>query len=75
MSSKEIAQKRKELEEDFKSKANIINGQLSDAKMNFDLQMKELQKECSHVWDNGEMALENFSHFSICVICRKKIQN
>ena len=73
MSSQEIAKKRKALEQRFQNEANIINGQLTNAKEMFNFEMEELQKECIHIWDTGEEAVQHLSSISICAICRKKV--
>ena len=74
MSSIEIAKQRKALEQRFQKEANILNGQLSDAKQMFEFEMKELQKECSHRWDTGEDAVQQLSTLNLCAICRKKFE-
>ena len=74
MSSIEIAKKRKELELRFQNEANIINGQLTNAKEMFNYEMEELQKECPHRWDTGEDAIQHLSTMSLCAICRKKFK-
>lgn len=75
MSSLEIARKRKELENNFQLEANVLNGQLTNTKAEFDKKMSELQKECPHIWDNGEESIQKFSGNSVCTICRKKMKN
>jgi len=73
MTSIEIAKKRKEIENSFKDEANILTGQLTDSRANFEEKMKDLQKICPHIWESGENAIQNFGKVSICTICRKKI--
>ncbi len=74
MTSIEIAKERKKIEVLFQKEANIINGQLTNAKNNFDLSMKKLQKKCSHMWDTGESGIQHLEGLSICTICRKKFR-
>lgn len=74
MSSQEIAKKRKALEQRFQNEANIINGQLTNAKEMFNFEMEELQKECTHIWDTGENAIQYLSTVNLCAICRKKFK-
>lgn len=73
MNSSQIAKSRKEIENAFREEANILNGQLSSAKTNFDERMRELQKQCPHIWDSGEDAIQRLGSTSLCTICRKKI--
>ncbi len=72
MTSKEIARKRKELDNEFQISANLITGKLTEARKEYKEKLEVLQKECSHMWDNGEDAKEKLSTMSICTICRKK---
>lgn len=74
MSSIDIAKKRRELEEEFQRNANLLTGQLTDAKSNFDREMAVLQKKCSHTWDTGESGIQQLDGMSICTICRKKFK-
>lgn len=75
MNSKEILKARKELDKTFREEANLINGQLTSSRQIYLEKITELQKECTHFWDNGESALvplPNGVHY--CAICRKKIK-
>jgi len=72
VTSREIAKRRKEIENDFQSTANIFNGKLSEARKDYETKIAELQKECTHMWENGEDAKEQLATMSLCTICRKK---
>jgi len=75
MSSKEIVIERKKIEKDFQSRANIVNGQLTRAREEYEAALKTLQKKCPHIWDNEEAAIQRLNDdVSICVICKKKIK-
>lgn len=74
MSSIEVAKQRKEIEANFKEKANLLTGQLSSVKGDYEAEMKELQKQCSHMWDTGESGIQQLDGLSICTICRKKFK-
>lgn len=72
MTSKELAKQRKTLENEFQSTANLITGQLTNAKFDYNKKIEELQKQCTHMWDNGEDAKQTLSKMTLCTICRKK---
>lgn len=74
MGSRETVKRRKMLEEKFKKEANLITGQLTKEKDSYNHGMEELQKQCSHIWDNGENAMQKAGKINICTICRKKIE-
>lgn len=74
MSSIEIAKQRKEIEADFKNKANLLTGQLTNVKEDYESRMKDLQKQCGHMWDTGESGIQQLEGLSICTICRKKFK-
>lgn len=75
MSSKEIFHDRKALDNEFEAEANIINGQLTNAREVYLTKLEKLQKECKHIWDNGENALVPLKGINYCAICRKKFKN
>ena len=73
MNSFEVARKRRKIEEEFMSKINIFNGQLTTTREEYLEKMSELQKNCPHVWDNGEPAVVKNGNIQICTICKKKM--
>lgn len=73
MTSAEIVKKRKKIEEEYMEKVNIFNGQLTSTRSDYLEHLADLQKECPHLWDNGEAAIVKLGKEYVCTICKKKI--
>lgn len=72
MTSKELAKARRTLDDEHEKTANLITGQLTTAREDYNKKLKEIQEQCTHMWDNGEDAKQPLSKMSLCTICRKK---
>lgn len=72
MLSKEIIEKRRELQKELRSVVNFSTGLYSKEKQEWDKKVEELQTLCKHAWDDGETAMEKAETYSFCAICGKK---
>ena len=67
MNSKQIYARKIILYEKTKDCCNILNGFYSSEKKAIDLEIKELQNNCTHCWEDGRSGkVDNY-----CEICGK----